>query len=106
MEADTMKPTLSLPAAPLIAHIDARRIAAPHETLGVDRSTVENWRLGKRQWITERRADRYAVALGVHPCEVWPEWWELPTSEDVAHADRDRRRERRRQQRQQAKAAS
>lgn len=22
-------------------------------------------------------ADAAAVALGMHPCEVWPEWWEV-----------------------------
>jgi len=24
------------------------------------------------QW----QADRYAVSIGLHPCEVWPEWFE------------------------------
>lgn len=35
---------------------------------------VATWREGKRLW--PNAADRYAVALGHHPAELWPSWIE------------------------------
>ena len=44
--------------------------------LGVKPATVRMWR--QRGGIPLYSADRAAVALGVHPCELWPDWWDLP----------------------------
>jgi hypothetical protein len=40
---------------------------------GVTKRTVVRWRAGG---LDERSADHAAIALGVHPCELWPEWWD------------------------------
>lgn len=44
--------------------------------LGVNRSTIRAWRYGKRYRLDPFRADRYALRIGLHPCAVWPDWWE------------------------------
>ncbi len=44
------------------------------EALGVSRSTVSRM---LRRGVTAYQADALAVALGRHPCEVWPEWWHV-----------------------------
>lgn len=40
--------------------------------VGVSVRTV--WRR-LHQGLDEKRADRWATRLGLHPGEVWPEWW-------------------------------
>jgi hypothetical protein len=49
----------------------ARTIAAQ---CGVTLGTARRW---QRCGVPLDEADEAAVALGVHPCEVWPEWWEV-----------------------------
>jgi hypothetical protein len=36
---------------------------------------IHRWRHEGLPWA---RADELAVGLGLHPGEVWPEWWEDP----------------------------
>jgi lambda repressor-like predicted transcriptional regulator len=44
------------------------------ENIGVDRSTV--LRLFTRDRLRWDAADHIAVALGYHPCQLWPEWFD------------------------------
>jgi lambda repressor-like predicted transcriptional regulator len=41
-------------------------------TVGVARSTIYKWR---RSGLTLFQADRVAIALGVHPSTLWPDWF-------------------------------
>lgn len=64
-----------LDPAPLLARAgdgSARELAT---RLGVASRTVARWRSGRvRLWPVD--ADRFAVRLGLHPCEVWGDaWW-------------------------------
>jgi lambda repressor-like predicted transcriptional regulator len=49
-------------------------VAALGRLLGVSGST---WKLARDRGVLERVADRYAVKLGLHPLEVWPEMFDL-----------------------------
>ena len=51
-------------------------ICAIAENIGVDRDTLH--RLFTRDRLRWDAADRIAVALGYHPCQLWPEWFDLP----------------------------
>ena len=42
--------------------------------VGADRMTVGTW---SRDGLTFRAADRAAVALNLHPGNIWPDWWEI-----------------------------
>lgn len=42
--------------------------------LGCDHTQVSRWR---SQGLPLDSADRVAVALGLHPAEVWPDWYRL-----------------------------
>lgn len=44
--------------------------------LDTKRSTVYKW-FQNDTMITQWAADRYAVKLGLHPCEVWSDWFAL-----------------------------
>lgn len=49
--------------------------------LGVSMRTVRRWlgpadRWGHRPGLSFGQADRYAVAVGLHPSQVWPDWWD------------------------------
>ena len=46
------------------------------EALNSNRATVQRWRAGGIM-LDERRADRYACAIGRHPFEVWPQWFDV-----------------------------
>lgn len=45
--------------------------------LGVKKGTVRAWRCQARtnriQWFD---ADRYATSLGLHPVDIWPDWYD------------------------------
>jgi lambda repressor-like predicted transcriptional regulator len=51
-------------------------ICALADNIGVDPCTVH--RLFTRDRIRWDAADHIAVALGYHPCQLWPEWFDLP----------------------------
>ena len=78
------------PLAPLFDVLTERgvsTITGACRALGVDPRDFYRWR---RDGVTERRADTLAVAIGLTPREVWPEWVE----EDrrlVEDADTERR---------------
>ena len=41
---------------------------------GLGRHLISRWR---RDGVPLDGADRLAMALGEHPCAVWPEWWDV-----------------------------
>ncbi|HVF19505.1 MAG TPA: helix-turn-helix transcriptional regulator [Mycobacteriales bacterium] len=51
-------------------------ICALAENIGVDPCTIH--RLFTRDRIRWDAADHIAVALGYHPYQLWPEWFDLP----------------------------
>lgn len=58
-----------------------RRLAADRDktiidiaaAAGIDRATLQ--RLFTRDRLRFDAADNIAVALGCHPCQLWPEWF-------------------------------
>jgi hypothetical protein len=61
------------------ADLSAAQIAG---RFGVNRTTINRWRQPNftfNQWD----ADRYAVKVGKHPGEVWPEWFDITQKDTV-----------------------
>jgi lambda repressor-like predicted transcriptional regulator len=50
-------------------------ICAIAERIGINRCTLH--RLFTRDRIRWDAADHIAVALGYHPCQLWPEWFDF-----------------------------
>ncbi|MDQ1747478.1 MAG: Winged helix-turn-helix DNA-binding [Frankiaceae bacterium] len=73
--------TSYFPAEP--ARRALRRLAAERDNTivdiamaaGIDRCTLQ--RLFTRDRLRYDAADNIAVALGYHPCQLWPEWFPL-----------------------------
>jgi hypothetical protein len=42
--------------------------------LGVNRRSLQRYRTGAQQ-LRPHDADAIAVRLGLHPANLWPEWW-------------------------------
>lgn len=57
---------------PCLAHHTISDLA---RTIGIDRAQVQRW---KRVGLTPPAADRVAIALGHHPFELWPDWYDEP----------------------------
>ena len=51
-------------------------VCALADNIGVDPCTLH--RLFTRDRLRWDAADHIAVALGYHPCQLWPEWFDLP----------------------------
>jgi lambda repressor-like predicted transcriptional regulator len=66
------------PAAPLIDLLERSRrqrsMRAVIASAAVDRRTLE--RLRHRTQLRADSADRLATALGAHPAELWPDWFD------------------------------
>ena len=45
------------------------------EVLGVKPSTIERWRSSVCN-LEFQRADEMAIRIGLHPCEIWDNWFE------------------------------
>jgi plasmid maintenance system antidote protein VapI len=45
------------------------------DIFGLERATIVRWR-NQDCKLTEYMADRYAIMLGKHPFEIWPEWFD------------------------------
>ncbi len=59
-----------LPYEPLLG----RSLSEVARAGGVDYRTAKQWkRVGR---LPAGRADRVATRLGMHPCELWDEWWQ------------------------------
>jgi hypothetical protein len=54
-----------------------RGINQAGRVLPVTDRTIHRWR--RAGGLTALSADSFACALGRHPAELWPEWWELGT---------------------------
>ena len=75
------------PTTPLLAAADRLHSTltwrdtedAVRTALGVSRDTLRLWRKVPAM-LTDEQADRYAVALGLHPSQVWPGWDEAGLS--------------------------
>ncbi len=72
------KPSPRLPFEPLerlYAATHGRNACAMARRVGIDRQAVYR---GRTDGLSEALADRWAVALGWHPAEVWgAAWWSL-----------------------------
>lgn len=63
--------TVRWPLAPLLiaaGHPSADVIAMQ---LGVSPRSIWRWH---HRGLTDRQADRAAIALGYHPANIWPDW--------------------------------
>lgn len=55
------------------------------QTLGVNRSTVYKWRRGRYNMLNAYMADRLAMRVGMHPCQLWGNlWWSSAADEQEA----------------------
>jgi hypothetical protein len=61
-----------LPLEPLVQRYGSVRALA--DALCRDRGQVQKW---SERGVTLLSADRIAVEAGLHPVEVWPEWYEV-----------------------------
>jgi hypothetical protein len=59
------------PWAPLEAAMGSPSWSELSSRLGVHESQISRWR---REGLTDRMADRCALAIGTHPRLVWPGW--------------------------------
>ena len=82
------RPPRRLPLAPLLNLVDSRWLDSTHSaqgSIGYQGKMTRLCRVHQSQVaralrdgsVTIATADRLAVALGVHPSEVWAEWWEI-----------------------------
>ena len=65
-----------LDPTPIFDHLERRGTTSNRRAavvLGVSSRQVERWRAGQQMRLVT--ADRLAVSLGVHPGNIWPEWW-------------------------------
>jgi type II secretory pathway component PulL len=56
--------------------------------IGVDRYNIIRWRRGQR--VQAQRADEIACALGLHPCDIWPDWYVVTDEHERAVAKSQR----------------
>lgn len=77
------------PLAPLEAWVTARHQHHPQHdtpdhlaprdliahTLGLTRTTIDTWH---HRGLSDTQADRAAIALGTHPANIWPTWFNHP----------------------------
>lgn len=65
-------PEPRVPLEPLVRRYGT--VSTLARALGKDRMQVSRWR---RDGVPVVSADHIAVALGMHPVEVWPDWYEV-----------------------------
>jgi hypothetical protein len=68
---------------PLLGYVSGGVVGLA-ERIHVERRTVSRHRAAG--WLTPWTADRYAVALGLHPAVVWPNWYDEALHDDEAVA--------------------
>lgn len=54
--------------------------------LGISGST---WQIAKKLGLTDRQADRWAIAFGYHPSNIWPEWFSHVPPPDPTKEEED-----------------
>lgn len=71
---------VELPTAParraLVEYARRRRLSMDQLSDVLHLDDIDVPALVERRWLPWHLADRVAVALGRHPCELWPEWFE------------------------------
>lgn len=75
------------PAQPLIDAAREPNDLALMRQLGISGYTLAD---AKAEGLTEVQADTWAVRLGWHPSNIWPEWWEHAppwTDDDMEQGD-------------------
>ena len=46
------------------------------QIFGVSRTTICRWRnVPDRSWLSAFQADKYACRIGVHPANIWNDWY-------------------------------
>jgi hypothetical protein len=46
------------------------------QIFGVSRTTICRWRnVPDRSWLSAFQADKYACRIGVHPANIWQDWY-------------------------------
>ena len=50
------------------------------EILDIGRSTIYKW-IDRQIRFNVYEADRYAIKLGLHPCEIWDDWFTIGLEE-------------------------
>lgn len=50
------------------------------EILDIGRSTIYKW-VDRQIRFNVYEADRYAIKLGLHPCEIWDDWFTMELEE-------------------------
>lgn len=65
------------PVAPLLKALGDMTGNQVKQTLGVHQTTFVGWQKKPDIGIVEWDADRYAVALGKHPSEIWDDWFDI-----------------------------
>jgi hypothetical protein len=55
----------------LLARFDGRPLIEIARYFGVSKAAVSKWR---ERGLSCVQADELAVRLGLHPCELWPDW--------------------------------
>jgi plasmid maintenance system antidote protein VapI len=67
----------TFPAKELVKKFDPNTsVMMIAQALDMKRSTIYKWYQNDTM-ITQWAADRYAVKLGMHPSEVWTDWFAL-----------------------------
>lgn len=62
--------------------------------MGVARATIVSWGYSD-DMMTTFHADRLACRLGVHPCVIWPQWFDIdPDQEEKVCRKREQNRKR------------
>lgn len=67
-------PVVRLPFAALEAAAGRENLLVLAAALGSDTATLYRYR---NQGVPVFTADRLAVKLGMHPCQVWPDWYQV-----------------------------
>jgi len=75
--------TRLLPISPLLELLNGEPAGMAATRCGVGPRSVHRWRAGETTTITIGAADRIAVALGMHPGEIWDGWWSIPTHSEM-----------------------
>ena len=59
-------------------HLDHGQLA---QQLELSRATIQRWN-NPNTTLTEWECDRYAIKLGHHPGNIWPNWFDIPLTKD------------------------
>jgi hypothetical protein len=65
------------PVAPLVNVVAGLTIREAETRFGVHHTTIQRWRSKPDTLIIEWEADKYAVKVGMHPSELWDDWFNI-----------------------------